>query len=80
MMNRGINCLLSPSSITLSRVQSVKDAFDSSDTLFYILTSRSTHLPCEQGTIFHVCFPYSSVVLWKQSYQLSLFFYHYNFK
>ena len=37
--------------ITLFLVQSVKDAFSSSDTLFSILTSRSAHLLCEQGTL-----------------------------
>ena len=37
--------------ITLFLVQSVKDAFSSSDTLFYILTGRSAHLLCEQGTL-----------------------------
>ena len=37
--------------ITLFLVQSVKDAFISSDTLFSILTSRSAHLLCEQGTL-----------------------------
>ena len=31
--------------ITLFLVQSVKDALSSSDALFYILTSRSAHLP-----------------------------------
>lgn len=45
LMNHGINCLLCPISITLSLVQSVKDALGSFDTLFYILNSGSAHLP-----------------------------------
>ena len=41
--------------ITLFLVQSVKDALSSSDALFYILTSRSAHLPYVHAKLLQLC-------------------------